>query len=606
MPFGAEVGPEGTRFRLWAPGAERVVLLLEAPGLPAEVAARSEAGGWHRVEVEGARPGTRYRFRVDAQLEVPDPASRFQPEGVFGPSEVIDAAAFAWDDVGWRGRPWHEVVLCEVHLGAFSAEGDFDGARAHLDHLAELGITALELMPLADCPGRWGWGYDGVLPFAPAARHGRPEGLKRLVEAAHRRGLLVLLDVVYNHFGPEGNFLPRLAPAFFTARHATPWGAAIDFEGPESRHVRDFFVHNALYWLEEYRLDGLRLDAVHAIHDATQPHVLEEIAAAVHERFDGERHVHLVLENDRNEARWLEPRLRPGYAAQWNDDAHHALHVCLTGERDGYYADYADAPQRHLGRCLAEGFAWQGEPSPFRGGAPRGEPSADLPPTASVAFLQNHDQVGNRAFGERLVELAPPQALCAGAAVLLLAPWVPLLFMGEEWGAREHFAFFCDFGPELAQRVREGRRREFARFPAFRAESARERIPDPGDPRTFEAARLDWGALRGAGARQWLALYAELLGQRRREIAPRLAGMPGGGSRFEAPATGGLRVVWRLGDGSGLTLLANLSARAVPAPGPVPAGRLLFATPAGLDGSRAAGRLPAWTAAWFLDADPRS
>ena len=489
MPFGAEVDAAGgVRFRLWAPSARSVGVRLEAPGAEREIPMRAEAGGWFRIEVSDARPGSRYRYRIDGDFLVPDPASRFQPESVHGPSEVIDPSAFEWTDDEWRGRAWEETVLYELHVGVFTEHGNYVGVAEHLDHLVDLGVTAVELMPVAECPGDFNWGYDGVYPFAPDCCYGRPEDLKALVEAAHARGLMLLLDVVYNHFGPEGNYLPRYAEPFFTKRHRTPWGAAIDFESEHSRTVRDFFIHNALYWLEEYRFDGLRLDAVHAIHDASKPDILTELAEAVHERIE-DRQIHLVLENDRNEARRLARNARNEarlYSAQWNDDIHHTLHVVLTGECEGYYADYAEHPIRQLGRCLATGFAYQGEPSTFRRGEPRGEPSAHLPPAAFVSFLQNHDQVGNRAFGERIVRLTEPEALRAVLAVLLLAPSPPLLFMGEEWGCEQPFPFFADFGAALAARVREGRRREFERFPEFRDEAVRERIPDPGARETSQ------------------------------------------------------------------------------------------------------------------------
>ena len=447
MPFGAQLEGSGrVRFRLWAPAARQTTLLLMRDGCRETHPMRGDGEGWFAAEVSAAA-GARYAFLIGDGPAVPDPASRFQPEGPAGPSEVIDPRDFAWSDSGWRGRPWEEAVVYELHVGAFSAAGDFRGALARLDHLAELGVTAIELMPLAECAGRRNWGYDGVLLFAPAVRYGRPEQLKQLVQSAHQRGLMVLLDVVYNHFGPEENHIPRYAPDFFTERYRTPWGAAIDFEGPRSRTVRDFFVHNALYWLHEYHLDGLRLDAVHSIRDASEPDILREIAERVRGRFEGESHVHLILENDANAPGLLErrPDGRPRwFTAQWNDDLHHALHVLVTGERDGYYVDYADAPARHLGRALTEGFSYQGEASGFRGGARRGEPSAHLPPTAFVAFLQNHDQIGNRALGGRIDRLADAQAVRAATAVILLAPCVPLLFMGEEWAAEQPFPFFCD------------------------------------------------------------------------------------------------------------------------------------------------------------------
>jgi malto-oligosyltrehalose trehalohydrolase len=604
MPFGAEIDEAaGVRFRLWAPSARSVVLRLEDPAPEREIPMRAEAGGWFRIEVSDAGSGSRYRFRIDDGLLVPDPASRFQPESVEGPSEVIDPRAFKWADQAWRGRAWEEAVLYELHVGAFTERGSFDAVTERLDHLAELGVTAVELMPVAECPGDFNWGYDGVYPFAPERCYGRPENLKALVEAAHARGLMLLLDVVYNHFGPQGNFLPRYARPFFTRRHRTPWGAAIDFEGESSRTVRDFFIHNALYWLEEYNCDGLRLDAVHAIHDASKPDILTELAEAVRERFDG-RQVHLILENDRNEARRLERDARGRarlFSAQWNDDIHHTLHLLLTGEGEGYYADYAENPTRQLGRCLATGFAYQGEASAFRSGEARGEPSAHLPPTAFVSFLQNHDQVGNRAFGERMAALVEPEALRAALAVLLLAPSPPLLFMGEEWGCAQPFAFFAHFGPGLADRVRDGRRREFARFPEFRDEAARQRIPDPGASDTFRSAKLRWDDLRSDAHREWMAYYRLLLGVRHREVVPRLAGTPEHAAEFEENGGGALRVRWRLRDGARLQLWARLASE--PCAGIVApsGGRLIFTTHDALARLLERGEMPPWSAAWSLE-----
>ncbi|HVL35964.1 MAG TPA: malto-oligosyltrehalose trehalohydrolase, partial [Burkholderiales bacterium] len=417
MPFGAELTGAGVRFRIWAPQARSVDVSMNGEHLPMQ---RREDGFFELTARAAA--GTRYRYRIDGGAEVPDPASRFQPQDADGPSEIVDPAAFAWADGGWRGRPWREAVIYELHVGAFASQGRYGAVADKLAHLKALGVTALELMPLADFAGRRNWGYDGVLPYAPDSRYGRPEDLKALVQAAHKAGLMVFLDVVYNHFGPKGNYLHTYAPQFFTDKHKTPWGAAIDYGVPA---VRAFFLHNALYWLEEYHFDGLRFDAVHAIVDDSPRHILEEIAATVRERLPG-RHVHLVLENDANQARFLgEGR----YDAQWNDDSHHAYHVLATGESDGYYGAYAEAPAKHLARCLAEGFAYQGEVSPFSG-EPRGEPSAHLPPERFVDFMQNHDQIGNRAHGERLASLADEKALKALSAILLLAPSPPLLFMG--------------------------------------------------------------------------------------------------------------------------------------------------------------------------------
>ncbi len=453
-------------------------------------------------------------------------------------------------------------------------------------------------MPVADFPGRRSWGYDAVLLFAPDRAYGHPDDLKGLIQEAHGRGLMVFLDVVYNHFGPHGNYLHRYAPAFFTDRHPTPWGKAVNFDDAGSRTVRDFFIHNALYWIREYHADGLRLDAVHAIADDSVPDILEELAVAVREEAEHEdRHVHLVLENDHNAAHYLTRDHKAHYTAQWNDDLHHALHVLVTGECDGYYADYADRPLWYLGRCLAEGFAYQGEPSSFRDRRPRGETSLALPPTAFVSFLQNHDQVGNRAFGERLVALAQAERLRAAVAIVLLAPSPPLLFMGEEFGAMSPFLFFCDFPPELAAQVRAGRQEEFARSDVFRTPDAQARIPDPNAMQTFQRSRLDWKRLERPPHRDWLALYRKLLQLRAREITPRLSGMAGSCASFELLGDQGLRVFWKLGDGSCLTLQCNL--------GPQllcgvrwPQGAVLYAI--GAQASPAAEDLGPWSVVWTL------
>jgi malto-oligosyltrehalose trehalohydrolase len=526
--FGAECTPHGVRFALWAPAARSVDVVFSE----SERRMRQAEDGWHEWLEADAGPGTLYQYRIDAELLVPDPASRIQPRHVDGPSQVVDPG-FAWDE--WRGRPWEESVIYELHVGTFTAECTYLSAIQKIPHLKELGVTAIELMPLADFPGRRNWGYDGVLPYAPDSAYGRPEDLRALVNAAHRAGLMVFLDVVYNHFGPQGNYLHRYAPQFFTERHHTPWGAAIDFG---NRWVREYFVQNALYWLRDFRFDGLRFDAVHAIVDDSPTHILDEICNAI------PREKHLVLENDKNQARYLRT-----YAAQWNDDAHHAFHVLATGESQGYYKAYADAPARHLARCLAEGFAYQGEVSPFSGEA-RGEPSAQLPPTAFVDFLQNHDQIGNRAFGERLITLADEEPLRALTAILLLAPSVPLLFMGEEWGCRQPFQFFCDFGGELAQAVREGRRREFPHI---------QDMPDPVAAETFEQCVLKWKDARTRGGKAWLGFYRELLQVRREKILPLRAS----GGRWRMLGERAFEVRW-----DKLLLLANCGDQAVGVPAP--------------------------------------
>lgn len=602
MPFGAQVLDEGgTRFRLWAPSAQRIDLVLATGQARAELPMRPLEDGWYELRVANAAPGGRYAFRIDGGISVPDPASRFNPEDVHAASAIVDPLAFEWRDAHWRGRPWEETVLYELHVGTFTPAGTYPAAIERLDYLAELGVTAIELMPLAEFPGKRNWGYDGVLPFAPNASYGSPEELKRFVQAAHARELMVFLDVVYNHFGPEGNYLHTYAEPFFNPRHQTPWGAAINFDAEHSRTVRNFFIHNALYWLEEYRFDGLRLDAVHAILDDSQPHFLHELAEAVQNGPGRDRHVHLVLENDANEARYLgrDAEHRPIVAAaQWNDDIHHALHVLITGEEDGYYRDYADRPLTHLGRCLAEGFAYQNDVSYFRDGAPRGEPSGHLPATAFVNFIQNHDQVGNRAFGERIGQLAPPAAVEAALACVLLAPGIPMLFMGEEFDASTPFLFFCDFGPELAQKVSEGRRAEFGRFERFADPAVRDSIPDPAAEETFERSRLRWEELTQPRHAARLALCRELLGLRHRCIVPRLHGMPPSGV-YVAHERAGLRVHWTLSDGARLELLANL--RDEPAVEVLPPqGEVFYVSPAVTDPKLSDQRLPPWSVVWAL------
>ncbi len=576
MPFGAELAGDATaQFRLWAPAATQVEVEIVQGENRINAALAATEGGWFRGSAGNVQAGARYAFRIDGGLLVPDPASRYNPDDVHAPSMLVDPLSFSWDARDWNGRPWEQAVMYELHVGTFTAEGTFRAAIGRLDHLASLGVTAIELMPLADFPGTRNWGYDGVLPFAPDATYGTPEDLKLLVQCAHARGLMVLLDVVYNHFGPEGNYLHCYAPAFFNPLRQTPWGAAIDFDGPHARTVRDFFIHNALYWLEEFRMDGLRLDAVHAIADDTKPDFIAELCATVRLRTPAGRHAHIVLENDRNQARYLarDAQRRPLLAtAQWNDDLHHAAHIVLTAETDGYYADYADAPLRYFGRCLAEGFGYQGEASAFRGGIERGDASTHLPAAAFVSFLQTHDQVGNRALGERIGQLAARERLKAAIACWLLAPAPPLLFMGEEFGASTPFLYFCDFGPELAAAVARGRREEFARFERFSDPGSRASIPDPNDPETFRRSKLDWNEAREPN--EYLALYRRCLAARHRYIVPHLAQQRRSGT-FRVDNEGVLAVDWVLGDGAALHLRANFGSEPT-ARMPRPGGLTLF------------------------------
>ncbi len=604
MPFGAECRDDGrVRFRLWAPAARQVEIALEGSKDSRRIALEPREQGWFELVTNVAKPGTLYRLRINGEKEVPDPASRFQPWDVHGPSEVIDPREFDWKDDAWRGRSWHEAVIYELHVGAFAQPGNFAAVQKRLDYLAELGVTAIELMPVSDFPGRRNWGYDGVFPFAPDSTYGRPEDLKALVQAAHERGLMVLLDVVYNHFGPEGNYLGVYAPQFFTDRHKTPWGKGINFDGAESRVVRDFFIQNALYWLTEYHFDGLRLDAVHAILDDSTPDILTELADTARDRVGTERQIHLILENERNQAKYLRrtEHCRPrAYDAQWDDDIHHALHVLITGEKDGYYFDYAKRPLDQLGRCLVSGFAYQGDVSLYRNGERRGEPTDGLPLTAFVSFLQNHDQIGNRAFGERIVTLADARAVRAAVEILLLAPSPPMLFMGEEFGTQTPFLFFCDFEKDLASAVTAGRRNEFARFARFNDPETRKGIPDPNGESTFEASRLDWNDLKQPRHQDWLRFYGELLKLRQEHIVSRLSPACGITASYTAREDLGLSAQWEFADGSNLTLLANLGA----VPLSAVAARnspIIYASKGVREDEIRQGILPLWSVVWFLE-----
>ena len=580
--FGARLTPDGASFRLWAPAAKRVDLLLDT----SQPMRRGE-DGWFSADISGVRPGARYKFRIDDEIDVPDPASAFQPDDVSGSSEVIDHLSYRWRASDWRGRPWQETVLIETHVGAFTREGTYRAMSSKLDHLVATGITALELMPLADFTGSRNWGYDGVLWYAPDSVYGRPDDLKALIDEAHLRGLMVFLDVVYNHFGPEGNYLGRYAPSFFTEAQ-TPWGSAIDYR---VREVRAFAIENALYWLREYRFDGLRLDAVHAISEPGEISMLHDLSRAVGNlAAETDRHIHLVLENDDNAASLLDDNEDPPrgkYRAQWNDDYHHAWHVLLSGETHGYYRDYQRCPLRDIARALGSGFVYQGKASVHRGGQLRGEPSGNLAPTTFVNFLQNHDQIGNRALGDRLESMADSKAVEAALAITLLAPMVPMLFMGEEWGSKRPFPFFCDFHGDLAEAVRKGRRKEFA---GAYAKSGDE-IPDPLAQSTFQSAVLDWDSRNGQAGKKRLALAQQLLATRRREIVPRLAGA--GFGNAHAADNGLLTANWRMGDGATLKLTANLSNREI-------AHKRSEVTGTPIWGGETGDLMPPWSVLWRI------
>jgi maltooligosyltrehalose trehalohydrolase len=546
---GPSLAPGGVHFRLWAPALDKLDLVLEGRQ---HIPMIRRDHGFFETLVEHVTAGDLYSFALPDGRLVPDPASRFQPRDVHGPSEVIDPSRFSWRE-DWRGRPWEEIVLYELHIGAFTPEGTFQAALGKLGHLADLGVTAVEIMPVSDFSGRWNWGYDGVLPYAPDSSYGRPEDFKAFVEAAHAQGICVLLDVVYNHFGPDGNYLSSYAPDFFT-NHSNPWGAAINFDGSTARPVREFFLENAEFWIEEFHLDGLRLDAVHEIKDSSRPDFLDELAARLRLRF--QRPVHLILENESNDPDRL--RRQEGaaskYTAQLNDDAHHVLHSAATGETKGYYAAYGGAEQ--LAKTLAEGFAYQGEFMPYRG-RPRGGRSDALPPGAFVSFIQNHDQIGNRALGDRLNTLTAPEGIRALASLYLLAPQTPMLFMGEEWAAKTPFLFFCDFGGDLADAVRQGRRREFLRFPEFSDPEQFAKIPDPLAVQTFLSSKLDWNNIDASH----LNLYRDLLRARREHILPRLREIARGGE-FRLLGGQAIQVTWRA-NLRRLVVEANLSEQPV-------------------------------------------
>jgi malto-oligosyltrehalose trehalohydrolase len=593
---GAQCNSDGSAtFRLWAPAHEQVQLKLgEVLAVPLEAV----GGGWHQVSVPGVSAGTRYGFALPDGTVVPDPASHYQPGRLDEMSELIDPRSYEWSHEDWTGRPWHTAVVYEVHVGTFTEQGNFAGVIERLDALVSLGVTAIELMPIGAFPGRRNWGYDVAFPYACANAYGRPDDLKRLIDAAHQRGLMVLLDVVYNHFGPEGNFLSLYAPQFFTERHQTPWGAGINFDGAGSEAVREFFIGNAIRWIREFHFDGLRLDAVHAIVDDSARHFLPELAERVRQSVP-HRIVHLILENEDNQAKRLvrEPGHGPvDFTAQWNDDVHHVLHVAATAETFGYYADYQGDTLK-LARALSEGFAFQGEFMPFRGSA-RGEPSGHLPSVAFVAFVQNHDQIGNRARGERWDKLACDEARHAVAAVYLLLPQIPMLFMGEEWSAAQPFPFFCDFEGDLAHGVRTGRQAELSHLPEFSDPSQHHTIPDPLSVETFQSAVLRWEE-RGQDAHgRWLDWYQKILTARRREIVPRLLNLTGGKSTYLIRGPQAVSVQWLCAGGERLQLDANLSAAAQGCFDARP-GRQIW-----LEGHRGEGGILApWTVEWsILDA----
>ncbi|MBB3660930.1 malto-oligosyltrehalose trehalohydrolase [Rhizobium sp. BK650] len=537
------------RFRLWAPGQDAIAVRHRGQDIPM----RQAGSGWFEVIVAEVAAGDGYMFLLPDGTAVPDPGSRAQAGDVHGLSLIVDPS-HQWQNSRWRGRPWEEAVISEIHIGTFTPEGTFRAAAEKLRHLAEIGITAIEVMPVAQFAGNRGWGYDGVLHYAPHSAYGTPAGFKAFIDTAHGLGIMVLLDVVYNHFGPEGNYLHRYAPDFFHKDRKTPWGAAIDF-GQEA--VRHFFIENALYWIGEFRLDGLRFDAVEQIYDTSEKHLLSAMAEEVKAAFP-DRQVHLVVEDQRNLVELLardERGVPKAYEAEWNDDFHHVAHIIATGETIGHYKPFADQLWQKLELVLQHGFIYPDRTDPPE--LPVGE-RRYLPPTAFVDFLQNHDQIGNRAFGERLVSLTDPDMLNALTAILLLSPHTPFLFMGEEYGERRPFHFFTDYRGELAKIVREGRMAEAEGFGGLKAGKTAADLPDPNAISTFQHSKLDWQWRESDEAWKHRAFVAELLKLRKTYIVPMLKqSRRVESSGLEAPE-GGVAVSWRFSHAR-LALRANLS-----------------------------------------------
>ena len=543
------LGDGSVRFRLWAPAETVLFLKLETNTLPMN----RSADGWFEATVNDDIAGGAYSFVLEDGTAVPDPAARAQAGDVHGPSLVVDPGSYSWDHADWRGRQWHEAIIYELHIGTFTPEGTFRAAIGRLAHLAALGVTMVEIMPVAQFGGERGWGYDGVFHYAPHNAYGTPDDLKALVDAAHGLGLMVMLDVVYNHFGPDGNYLQRYAPDFFHPEKHTPWGAAIAFE---EKPVRQYFVDNALYWLSEFHLDGLRFDAIDRIEDDD---LIVEIATRIRQRFT-DRHIHLVTEDPRNltylrrEAK--SPKL---YDGDWNDDYHHAVHALATGEVKGYYSDFEVDPLGKVARALANGYVFPGKP-------PAGEDQAQVSPAAFVSFLQNHDQTGNRAFGERLISLTSGELLAALTAITILSPHIPLIFMGEEFGETQPFLFFTDYSGDLATAVRDGRRKEVENFGGIPKGRREEELPDPNALETMRQSRLDWAKLETPDGRTRMNALTELLRLRNQFIVPLLARSKDDNAtgRIVAAAGGLLAIDWRFGD-SVLQLRANLGSKAADA-----------------------------------------
>ncbi|MDD3150896.1 MAG: malto-oligosyltrehalose trehalohydrolase [Candidatus Gastranaerophilales bacterium] len=552
-------------FKIWAPDVQNISLcIIEDSNIVKEYSMENNGNSVFSVITDNVKTGDFYKFKLDNGLLVPDAYSKFQPFGVHGASQIIDSH-FNWENnINWKGRSWQETVIYELHVGTFTEEGSYLALIDKLDYLCELGVTAIELMPIADFTGERGWGYDGVSIYAPNSRYGTVNDLKKLIKTAHQKGLMVFNDVVYNHFGPDGNYLYCYAQSeFFDKSAKTLWGDAINFKNPM---VRDFYINNVLYWLEEFHFDGIRFDAIHAIEDDSEEHILDEIARITKEKFEGKREIHLVLENGANQSSYL----KNGYDAQWNDDSHHCFHTYLTGEFSGYYVDFSEQSTgksyaQNIAKILSEGFLYQGQASIYANNVVRGEYSKDLSPSKFVNFIQNHDQIGNRAFGDRISNSCKIEKLKNIIAINLLSPSIPLLFMGEEWAASSPFLFFCDVPDELKESVRNGRREEFSKFPEFSSPKTRELIPDPLDIETFEKSKLKWDEIKEHNHFEMLTHYRELLELRKNFIIPLIIDINQEKTEITEFSKSAFAVSWHTKDKK-LTILANLGDNEVEIP----------------------------------------
>jgi maltooligosyltrehalose trehalohydrolase len=553
---GAELIGSGVSFRTWAINKSMVeVVLMDDRANPLRTLPMAkDADGYHLLETGEASAGMLYQYRLDGRL-FPDPASRFQPLGVHGPSQIVDPSTFHWTDQGWRRADINDWVIYELHVGTFTPPGSYLAIIDHFDHLIRLGITVVELMPLADFPGTRNWGYDGVALYGPCHSYGTPDDLRYLINAAHQAGLAVVLDAVYNHLGPDGNYLGDYSPNYYNSTHHTPWGAAFNFDGIDSDVVRRLFIENAIYWLEEFHFDGFRLDATHAIPDESGKHLIQEITEETQKRGGV-----VICEDPRNERLIITPREKGGYGcdAVWADDFHHVVRVQVTGEDEGYLGYFKGTPEELL-RTMREGWLFTGQIQ--KDGIPRGTSGAQIEPQHFVHCISNHDQVGNRAFGDRLHQIVSPEAYRSASALLLLSPYTPMLFMGQEWGCSSPFCYFTDHEPQLGHNITEGRRKEFKQFSAFRDPESRQRIPDPQAEETFLKSKLVWSEVTSPEKAWLLRLYQDLIRFRRTKLVERRRGT--WHVELVAPFTLALRYHSVPGSGAALVLIQLVSTQTI-------------------------------------------